>query len=194
MKRCPSCLRTYADDSLAFCLEDGSNLSSDGSIGSDLPATLIIPDPRSTTPAAPATLRSNVTPINPSPAQAYTAYPPAWFPGVNPPGVPMSTVQQGRGLAITSLICGIAAFVLLGFCILSGAAGVNDQLIGGIFIFSAFIGLLGALLGIVAAVKTGRDVNPRSSKITAVVGLVLNGIYLVIVVVFLILGAVASSS
>ncbi|MDT4954901.1 MAG: hypothetical protein QOJ02_3039 [Acidobacteriota bacterium] len=193
MKRCPSCQRTYTDDSLAFCLEDGSALLSERADASDLPATVIMPDPRMTNHARPETFRPNPTPTQAHPPQQYTAPPPHWPPHLIPQAHPTSTARQGRGAAITSLICAISAFLLLAFCIISGARGADASLIGGIFIFSALIGLLGAVLGIVAAVKTGKDTNPQNSKVMAVVALVLNGIYLVIVVIFLVLGAIASS-
>lgn len=35
MKRCPTCRRTYADDTLRFCLEDGTPLSADAPLNSD---------------------------------------------------------------------------------------------------------------------------------------------------------------
>ncbi|MBA2734024.1 MAG: hypothetical protein H0U54_14230, partial [Acidobacteria bacterium] len=98
---------------------------------------------------------------------------------------------QGRGAAVTSLICAIAAFVLLGFCIIAGATKVDESLIGGIFILSALLALVGAVLGIVAAAKSNRDTSPHNAKTLAVVALVLNGLYLTLTIVFLILGAVA---
>jgi SnoaL-like domain len=40
MKRCPTCRRTYADDTLRFCLEDGTPLDADAPLNSD--ETLLI--------------------------------------------------------------------------------------------------------------------------------------------------------
>jgi hypothetical protein len=179
---------------LAFCLEDGSTLLSESADASDLPATLVISDPRMTNPARPETFRANPTPTQAQPPQAYTAPPPPrWPPLPIPQARPTSTARRGRGAAITSLVCAISAFLLLAFCIIGGASGVDESLIGGIFIFSAVLALFGAVLGIVAAVRTSRDANPQNSKVMAVVALVLNGIYLLIAVIFLILGAIASS-
>jgi hypothetical protein len=179
---------------MAFCLEDGSTLLSESAKLSDLPATLIIPDPRATNPARPETFRPNPPPTQRQPPQAYNAPPAAWPPMQVPQTLPATpAARQGRGLAITSLVCAIAAFLLLGFCIISGASGVDESLIGGIFIFSAIVGLLGAVLGLVAVVKTGRGTSPQNSKAMAVVALILNGIYLLIVVIFLVLGAIAAS-
>src|SRR3954463_3026749 len=47
MKSCPTCNRTYPDDTLAFCLEDGSVLSA----SYDSEQTLRIPPARVTAPA-----------------------------------------------------------------------------------------------------------------------------------------------
>lgn len=192
MKRCPACQRTYEDDSLMFCLEDGSTLVSEGSDASDLPATLIMADPRLTNPVRPET--APVSPVHQSaPPQAYTAPAPAWPPMQPPQMYPMATARPGRGLAITSLICAIAGFLLLVICIAAGSAGANPNLLGGIFLLSALLALVGAIVGIVAVIKTGRDTSPQNSKTMAVVGLVLNGVYLLIVVIILALGAIANS-
>jgi hypothetical protein len=48
--------------------------------------------------------------------------------------------------------------------------------------------------GIVAISKSSKDTGPQNAKAMSVVALVLNGLYLLISVVFLVLGAVASSS
>ena len=56
MKRCPTCKRTFEDDSLAFCLDDGSPLVSES--GPDSQATLVTPAP----PAPPPTQLSQYPP------------------------------------------------------------------------------------------------------------------------------------
>lgn len=191
MKRCPACQRMYADDSLSYCLEDGSQLFSDSSSTSaapDMAATLIIPDPRATIPAKQETFRPT-----PTPPHGYPAPHPAWSAAAPMQKPVVARAQQGRGLAITSLVCAIAAYLLLGFCIIAGASGVEATLIGGIFIVSAFLALVGAVLGIVALAKSSKDTSAQNAKTISVVALVLNALYLLISIVFLILGAVASS-
>jgi ketosteroid isomerase-like protein len=42
MKRCPTCNRTYTDDTLRYCLQDGASLVTDGQGG------VVIPDPEAT--------------------------------------------------------------------------------------------------------------------------------------------------
>ena len=41
MKLCPTCRRTYRDETLKFCRDDGATLVSDSSVTGDLPGTLI---------------------------------------------------------------------------------------------------------------------------------------------------------
>ena len=43
MKRCPTCARIYTDDTLSYCLEDGSRLLAGGS-GTDPGETLVLDD------------------------------------------------------------------------------------------------------------------------------------------------------
>lgn len=188
MKRCPVCQRRY-DETMAFCLEDGSALIPFASAADDQPATIIMPDPRVTIPA-PA--RPETFP-QPAP-QPYTQPPPAWAPIPGPQSYTPAAQGQGRGLAVASLVLAISAFALFGFCLVAGATGVDTDLIGGIFILSALLALVGAILGIVATSKSSRDPSPRNSKALAIVALVLNSFYLLLTVLFLILGAVAGNS
>jgi hypothetical protein len=160
-------------------LEDGSTLLADSYSSPELPATLIIPEPRLT---ARQDLRS------PAPSPAYTAPTPAWPPVARQqafPGSPSTPV--GKGISLSSLLCAIGAFLLLVFCIFGGAAGVNESLRGGVFIFSAFLALAGAVLGIMAVAKTGKDTSTQNARMMAIVALLLNSLYLLIAVAFLIL-------
>jgi hypothetical protein len=191
MKRCPVCQRVY-DDTMAFCLEDGSGLSAD-SAGGDMAATLVMPDPRVTAPppAWPETARQP----QPPQSQPYMQPQPAWQPQPAPPQTYQpAAARQGRGAAVASLVLAISAFALFGLCLLSGAAGVNSEVIGGIFLFSVVLALVGAIFGIVAMSRTGRDTSPQNSRAMAIVALVLNAFYLLLTVIFLILGAAASKA
>jgi hypothetical protein len=51
MKICPQCSKTYSDDSLNFCLEDGSVLTA--AMGQPPPDTVLLNQPRMTTPGQP---------------------------------------------------------------------------------------------------------------------------------------------
>lgn len=188
MKRCPACQRTYTDDSLSYCLEDGSTLFSATTGSNDMAATLIIPEPRLTAPVNQETYRSTPSP------QPFSAPTPAWHPQHPAQALPVAPLRQGRGVAVTSLVFAITAFALLGFCIIGGATGVEESLIGGIFLFSVLLALAGAVLGIIATSRSTKDTSVQNAKAMSIVALVLNGLYLLITVVFLILGAVASKS
>ena len=62
MKRCPQCNRTYSDDALSFCLDDGSPLVSAAAPSSfDPNATVQYPQGRDT--------------VTPQPTIAYPAQP-----------------------------------------------------------------------------------------------------------------------
>jgi hypothetical protein len=75
MKRCPQCNRTYTDDALSFCLDDGSPLVSASAPSSyDPSATIQYPQSRDTTPQptiayGPGQAPSSSTPPPPPPPQ-----------------------------------------------------------------------------------------------------------------------------
>lgn len=93
MKRCPTCQRTYTDDSLTFCLEDGASLSSEttDNYSSEPPATMILTEPpiTSSNRSAAPTEVFNATPTQGGTSPGYTAPPPpsSWTP---PPSVPQT--------------------------------------------------------------------------------------------------------
>lgn len=93
MKRCPTCQRTYADDSQTFCLDDGTPLASEAtaSTSSEPPATLIFsePPPTSSNRSTASTEVYSSTPTQGIGAPApHTAAPQApWTP---PPSAPQA--------------------------------------------------------------------------------------------------------
>ena len=76
MKRCPQCNRTYDDDALSFCLDDGSPLVSTSTPSSfDPSATVQYPQSHETSPP-PTIAYPGATPsLTPPPTP-----PPAWSP------------------------------------------------------------------------------------------------------------------
>src|SRR6266568_691809 len=75
MKRCPQCNRTYTDDALSFCLDDGSPLLSVSAPSSfDPSATVQYPQARDTSPQP--TIAYNPSQAAPPPPAA----PPMWSP------------------------------------------------------------------------------------------------------------------
>lgn len=63
MKRCPTCSRSFDDDTLSFCLEDGTPLVSDSASRADSQETLVSPSPSPTMP----TIVSGLPPTLPYP-------------------------------------------------------------------------------------------------------------------------------
>jgi hypothetical protein len=117
MKRCPTCNRTYADDALSFCLDDGSPLLS---VGGDAPssfdpnATLAYPTPRETTPPAPEVYPPRAAPHS-QPQQPM----PGWSPGPQaqmpypPPTRKKSALPWILGGAALLLVLGIGFVVFI---------------------------------------------------------------------------------
>src|SRR5262249_8804821 len=88
MKRCPQCNRTYSDDALSFCLDDGSPLLNTAAPSSfDPGATVQYPSARDTSPQ-PTIAYPGQAPAPPPPPQQPVAPPPAppWSP--MPPAAP----------------------------------------------------------------------------------------------------------
>ena len=79
MKKCPTCNRTYSDETLSFCLVDGAILSA----SYDPNATLLIPEPRKTD--APPQTSPNKAPL---PSTILSPEPFLYTPQTNPQPVP----------------------------------------------------------------------------------------------------------
>jgi len=98
MKKCPLCNRTYEDESLNFCLQDGAALESvmDGATTFDSEATVI--DPKRVRPATPPTepyLR------RPQETEKYSAAPPteAFNPNFRAPKIDLPQGGTRRALS-----------------------------------------------------------------------------------------------
>ena len=91
MKRCPTCHRTYIEEHLSFCLDDGTPLLSNEPSGYDPMATAILPEPRIT---------------NPSPNPVYGQPPPPAAPMGGSTGIKLNS----RNIGFTG-----AGLVILGF-------------------------------------------------------------------------------
>ena len=110
MKRCPQCNRTYTDDALSFCLDDGSPLVSATAPSSfDPSATVQYPQARDTTPQ-PTIAYPSQQPAMPPP-QAPT--PPAWSP--MPPSAPQkrSVWPWILGIGAVLVFMGIGVVILI---------------------------------------------------------------------------------
>jgi hypothetical protein len=109
MKQCPACNRTYTDDELLFCLEDGTKLIQASYGGGDAPASF---DPSATLAYSPGRATNpppeNFYPQTP-PAQT-PAPPPAWSPAPYTPAVTPARKSSSKPW----IIAAIAAVVVLG--------------------------------------------------------------------------------
>src|ERR1043166_2389255 len=157
MKRCPTCNRTFDDEWLSFCTEDGTALveTQSAQLPSEPPPTVWIPPALDTTPAGgqkPFDLPGSYNPPQP--------VAPVWQP---PPPPPVQMPQgQKQGLAVASLVLGIFS-VTLGWC--------------------CSIGLLFAPIAnvpwIFSLVQIKNDPGGNPGKPLSIVGIVLGGIYVV---------------
>src|SRR5438105_1457226 len=105
MKRCPQCNRTYADDALSFCLDDGSPLlSTNVPTPSDPSATIQYPQARDTTPQP--TIAFN-------PGQPPPTPPPAWNPMPPPAPQKRSVWPWLLGIGAVLVFMGIGVVILI---------------------------------------------------------------------------------
>lgn len=116
MKQCPACNRTYTDDDLLFCLEDGTQLQSVGFAGSDSPTSVDANyDPNKTLAFSSPARETSPPPTNvyaPAPASQQPAQQ-QWSP--TPSYTPPASAQTARkGGSKGWIIAAIAAVVVLG--------------------------------------------------------------------------------
>jgi hypothetical protein len=72
MKTCPSCHKSYEDDSLVFCLHDGATLLNPTMLPSDPNATLRLPMPNATQPGPTVASPQPTAPYQPEPPMQWT--------------------------------------------------------------------------------------------------------------------------
>ena len=162
MKQCPKCSQTYSDESLNFCLADGTTLIK---AGDDAPPTIFMNQPRVTSPnnVAGSSPFSNPGPAPMSPWQNPQMT-------QNPSYMAASPYQsQNQTLAIFSLILGIAGNV---FCCYGFPFGIAALITG-------FIGYSNA----------NKEPNRYSGSGMAIAGMILGAISIFILLIFVIIGA-----
>lgn len=110
MKKCPTCNRTFTDDALSFCLEDGSPLLSVGAGTEpppyDLGATVQYSPARDTNPPPPAAYQPPQFP-------GQQVQPPSWTP-MPPVGGMQAQPPPKQSKAIYWILGGVAALVVVG--------------------------------------------------------------------------------
>ena len=108
MKRCPQCNRTFTDDALSFCLDDGSPLASVGAAPpSDMGATVQYPTARDTS-AQPTMMAYRPSQMPPPPSA-----PPAWSPAPMPQAQKRSVWPWLLGIGAVVVFMGIGLVVLI---------------------------------------------------------------------------------
>ena len=113
MKRCPNCNRTYTDNSLNFCLEDGTPLAADAP-PVDPNATIRYPAARDTSEPPPTEIYRpepaivSPRPATPTPPPPRPAPPPQWTPG------PAAAPPRKKSNAIWWILGGLAAVLVIG--------------------------------------------------------------------------------
>jgi len=119
MKRCPQCNRTYSDDALSFCLDDGSPLVSASAPSSfDPSATIQYPQSRDTTPQPTIAYGPGQPPPSGTP-------PPQWSP--MPPMTPQkrSVWPWLLGIGAVLVFMGIGVVILI--LALASMSGNNNN-------------------------------------------------------------------
>jgi hypothetical protein len=112
MKRCPQCNRTYTDDALSFCLDDGSPLVSGTAPSSfDPSATVQYPQGRDTTP--PPTIAYSGQSAPQPPPQPPPQQPPGWSPMPPPAAQKRSVWPWLLGIGAVLVFLGIGVVILI---------------------------------------------------------------------------------
>jgi len=109
MKQCPRCQRTYDDDELNFCLEDGEVLAAlqYRPYADDSPPTVLLDQSRITNPAE-----------WPAASNPLAEWQPSGHPFHQPPQYPIR-LTRNQSLAATSLALGVASLTI-GWCCSTG--------------------------------------------------------------------------
>jgi hypothetical protein len=151
MRRCPNCHRTFEEDWLSFCTDDGTTLIEDDAAPAELVATTMAPPrPESNNTNEQATWNLANSGARSPAAEVKEA---AW----RPPPPPIHAQPENKTLATASMIVGILSMACLGplpaiVAIVLGAVALsqikkNPGRVGGRQ--SALVGIVTGSLGLV---------------------------------------------
>jgi hypothetical protein len=186
MKRCPTCNRTFDEDWLAFCTQDGTTLIVDSPARPDEPPPTILapPPPPGGWQQSSGGLGSGQfqpQPVPPPVPPSNIGAPLGGFgSGVPQPGgwqpPPPPPYAQGpkQGLAVASMICGIFS-ITIGWCCYSGVVAAPVAIALGIYQLSQ--------------IKSNPDQN--TGKPFAIVGIVTGAFYFVLIAFVILIYGVA---
>lgn len=189
MKRCPTCNRTFEEDWLAFCTQDGTTLVDDAPAKpSEPPPTILSSGPPppppggwkapsgdlgsgqfqpqpSAPPPPPSNLAVPSGGFSPSPYQQPRPMQGGW----QPPPPPSYVQAPKQGLALASMICGIFT-ITFGWCCSVGVIS----------------GIVAIVLGIYQLVQIKNDPEHNTGKPLAIAGIATSGAYFVIWILLMI--------
>jgi hypothetical protein len=164
LKRCPSCNQTFDEEWLSFCTNDGTSLIEDtGSANASLPTMVSSP------PVVPNLNSPAFEPVAPAPQYAGGYNQAEW----KPPPPPSYAQPQSNGLAVASMIVGIASLVC----------------------FGVLPGIVALILGFAALSKFKNDPAVGGSSqawtgiITGGLGVLIHGIVAVLYIMLVVIGA-----
>jgi hypothetical protein len=174
MKQCPRCMRTYTDENLNFCLEDGELLASTSSASEqrfdDSPPTVMFDEVRRTNPTNwPNSSPSSASPPAAqwqqpaSPAQQFAAYP--------------ATQSPNQTLALVSLGLGIGSMTI-GWCCSLGLLLAPASLI----------------VGFIALSKIKKEPDKYTGRGLAIGGMATASVFLAFYVLIMIIWGIAALS
>ncbi len=159
MKQCPRCSKTYTDENLNFCLEDGELLvqmaPQPGAYRDDPPPTVIMNEARVTNPVS---------------WQQPSAQPPAVYQGQQMMGQYPMSMTPNQTLAIVSLCLGVGS-ITIGWCCYIGVLLSPAALI----------------TGFIALSQIKKDPQANGGRGLAIGGIVTGLVYIAIVVLVVIL-------
>lgn len=175
MKRCPKCNRTFDDDWLSFCTEDGTTLveSQSAQLPSEPPPTVWIPPAMDTNPAGdkPFDFPGSYNPPSgwqPPPPPAASVWQPP------PPPIAYQPPTQ-QGFAIASLVVGLVS-ITVGWCYLALVSG------------PVAIGL-----GLAALSQIRKDPDRYGGKPMAIIGIVTGAVPFAVLFIVIVLAIIMSA-
>ena len=196
MKRCPTCQRTYTDDTMIFCLEDGATLLTASGSSDPLASTLLDSPPPTTgsdrsartevlhsgptsdNPASPT--RSWGTPhVAPQPSQGswdarrYDDQQSAPF-IPPPPPAPEASAEKRSWPGVISLLMGIVTWLLLLATFVGAGFKLHNELIGLSFIAAVLLSIFGVVFGLVALGIAFKYPDRYGGKAAALIGMFMN--------------------
>jgi Domain of unknown function (DUF4190) len=186
MKRCPTCNRTFEEDWLAFCTQDGATLIDDSRAKTDEPPpTILAPPPpppggwqqpsggfgsgqfqSQPIPPPPSNVGASSGGFAPAPFQGQQQMQSGW----QPPPPPPYAQGQKQGLALASMICGLFT-ITFGWCCSIGVIS----------------GIVAIVLGAYQLVQIKNKPEENGGKPLAIVGVITASLYFVIWVLLMVL-------